>query len=357
MTLTTALHVLEAASGAHFETWCGWDIPSRFSDPVTEYRSLRRSAGVMNLSSAGKIRVTGRDRIRFLNNKLTNDIRKLAAGAGCYAALLTRQGTMESDLWVYSSADDLHLECPPCTVERVMATLNKHIVSDRVELEDVTRRFGILSVQGPSAATVVEQATGNSVSALKGLEHRDVDWGTSCRIVNRDRTGSGGYDLWLAAEFLESGWRKLLAAGGSAVGWRALRWARAEAGVPWYGADMNERTLPMEMGMDAAISLNKGCYRGQEIVARVTFRGHLDRRLAGIAVDGEQAPGSREEVFFQEQRIGEVTSAEFSPALGKPLALAVLKISFSQPGTAVKIHSGQGQLSGTVVALPLPEIY
>lgn len=173
-------------------------------------------------------------------------------------------------------------------------------------------------------------------------------------IVRRDRTGRGGYDLWLPRAELAGIWRRWVEVEKVLpVGLRALNWARTEAGIPWYGIDMDDRTLPMEAGLNAAISMDKGCYPGQEIVARVTHRGHLNRGLGGIAIEHDEPPAGRAEVRSQGTKIGEVTSAAYSPQLGKPLALAILKTDFLQPGTPVEVDVGQGFRPGKVVTLPI----
>ena len=355
MSETTPLHEIEAAAGASFESYCGWTIAAHYGDPLSEYQALHLGAGLLDLCFLGKLRASGKDRHRFLNSMLTNDIKNLGVGAGCYAALLTRQGLMESDLWAYAVTDELWLECPPCATDRVLGTLNRHIVSDVVILENMAGAVGILSLQGPKAAEIMESEVGASVSALKPLEHRTLagkagNWVVVCR----DHTGCGGYDLWLPRAELAGVWNRWIERHGARpAGLRALGWARTEAGIPWYGIDMDEKTLPMEMGLSAAISLNKGCYRGQEIVARVTHRGHLDRNLGGIMVDNADPPARGAEVRSQETRIGEVTSAVWSPILGKPLALAVLKTAFLGKGTPVVVDCGQSFRPGQVVSLPL----
>jgi folate-binding protein YgfZ len=353
MTDKTPLHTFQAAAGAHFQEWCGWEIPSHYGDTRTEYEILRRQSGALDFCFLGKLRVTGRDRVSYLHNMLTNNIRILAAGTGCHAALLTRQGLMESDLWVYAFDDELWLECPPCATGRIIATLRKHIVSERVVLDDIGRDWGVISIQGPASARMIESVSGAKVERLRSLEHLAFERSfRKCIAVHRDRTGSGGYDLWCPQECIADIWHDFNAQGSQkAVGMKALDWARTEAGIPWYGIDMDERTLPLEMGLDAAISLDKGCYRGQEIIARITYRGRFHRRLAGIAIERDSLPARGTEVYHQGARIGAITSASFSPSLGRPLALAILKTAFSQPGTAVEVDSGPGK----IVSLPLPE--
>ena len=286
---------------------------------------------------------------------LTNDIKQLPEGSGCYAALLTRQGLMESDLWVHAFAEELWLECPPCAVDKVLSTLRKHIVSEVVKLDELTESCGILSLQGPKAGEVMERTLDVSLAGMQPLEHRSLARnGASWIVVLRDRTGRGGYDLWLPQPDLADLWRRWTGSEGvRAAGLRALDLARIEAGIPWYGTDMDDRTLPMEIGLHSAISMKKGCYRGQEIVARVIHRGHLDRSLGGIAIDYSMLPSHGAEVRAQGAKIGTVTSAAHSPQLEKPLALAVLKLPYLEPGTPVEIDYGDGFRPGRVVSLPV----
>ena len=173
-------------------------------------------------------------------------------------------------------------------------------------------------------------------------------------LVRRDRTGCDGYDLWLPAADLSEVWKRWTETFGIApVGHRALNWLRTEAGIPWFGVDMSDRNLPMEMGLTSAISLTKGCYRGQEIVARVHYRGHLDRRLGAIAIEHNEPPPAGAEVRHGGVKAGEVTSAILSPRLQRPLALCILKLDVLHPGTAVEVDYGSNSYKGSTVSLPL----
>lgn len=202
----------------------------------------------------------------------------------------------------------------------------------------------------------MERTLDAALSGIRPLEHQTFQRGADAWIVvHRDRTGCDGYDLWLPRADLQEIWRLWVDVGrAQPVGLRAWDWSRTEAGIPWYGVDMDDKTLPMEMGLDSALSTTKGCYRGQEIVARITHRGHLDRRLGGLLVESSKPPIKGAEVRSQGSKIGEVTSATESPRLGKPLALAVLRTAFLEPGTSVEVECAAGFRPGTVVALPLP---
>ena len=278
---------------------------------------MRESAGVFDVCYTGKLRVSGRDRVRYLHNMLSNDIKNLARGKGCYATLLTHQGRMESDIFVYAFEEEIRLECSPPGRPRLFDTLSKFIVADKVIIEDCTQRFGIVSIQGPDSRKRIEELLGLSLDLHGALDHQPLkqpsgDWA----IVHRDRTGCEGYDLWAPVADFPDLWQKCVASLRIApAGHTALNWLRTEAGIPWYGVDMDDKTLPMEMGLVDALSMTKGCYRGQEIVARVMHRGHLDRRLGAVAVENSQLPLARSEVRRDGKKIGEITSSILSPRL------------------------------------------
>ncbi len=353
--MRSPLHEAQAAGNASFTSIWGWEIADHFGSPQTEYDAVCRDAGALDLSYLGKLRVTGRDRIRYLHNMLSNDIKNLPTGKGCYAALLTHQGRIESDLHVYHEPDTFMLECPAAGTAHVLTTLNRFIVADDVVVEDITAATCILSLQGPDSRRVMERTLSCSLEGMEPLEHRAIprepgDW----MVVRRDRVGMDGFDLWLPSAAASGLWTQWVEVEGIArVGLRALDWLRTEAGIPWYGVDMDERNLPQEVGLSSAISLTKGCYRGQEIVARVHYRGHLDRRLGAVAVESDELPPRGAGILSGGSRIGEVSSAVSSPRLGRPLALGILKTEFLQDDTPVEVAYGAATRPGKVVSLPI----
>lgn len=355
MALKSPLGELEAATGGVFFEHQSREIVDHFGDVRREYDATAGTVAAYDLSYAGRLRLTGRDRVRYLHNMTSNDIKGLKIGAGCYAALLTHQGRMESDLHVYALQHALLVEFPSAGIEKAHGTLQKYIVADDVKIENEEESLCILSLQGPSAGEAMERTLGIPVRNLGLLEHRVIgrpsaDW----LVVHRDRSGCDGYDLWLPTGEAEGVWRQWIE--GEKIqpaGYCALNMLRTEAGIPWYGADMDDKNLPMEMGLSSAISLNKGCYRGQEIVARVHYRGRLDRKFGAVAVQSELPPARGSEIRAQGGKIGEVTSAIRSPRLGRSLALGILKSDFLQPGTPVEVVIGESNCRAEVISLPV----
>jgi folate-binding protein YgfZ len=352
---TSPLYDLERARGARFGAHFAAGVVEDFGDPMREYHALRFDAGALDLWDTGRIRVSGKDRVRYLHNMVSNDVKGLRPGRGCYATLLTRQGQMEADLHIHAFTDELWLECPAACRKSALQTLNRFVVGDVVTIEDMSNKLCLLSLQGPQAREKMEQTLDCPLGELRALEHCVVERSSGKWVaVRRDRIGADGWDLWLPAEDAAGIWLRWIGTGKILpVGYTAMNWMRTEAGVPWYGVDMDERNLPMEMGLDLAISMTKGCYRGQEIVARVTHRGHLDRKLAGIAMEGARLPPKGATVEVQGNRIGVVTSAIPSPRLGRVLALCVLNTAYGEPGTKVEVARGPELCPAEVVALPL----
>ncbi len=319
-------------------------------DPEKEYAMVRSSAGALDVSRLGLLRATGSDRVRYIHTMVSNDIKGLNAGEGCYATLLTHQGRMESDLYVHAFDDALWLECPESGKERILASLMKYLISEIVELEDCSGKIGILSIQGPQSRKKMQQFLDTELE-LNELQHKSIG---NRIVVHRDRTGCDGYDLWLPREELRDVWSCWVESQGiQPVGVEAFNRLRTEAGIPLFGVDMDHSNLPMEFGLDKAISLNKGCYRGQEIVARVTYRGHLNRRFCGIRVHSTVIPQRGTAVMSAGAKIGEISSAAFSPRLQSPLSLAVIKNEFLAPGTRVELSVENCLIPGEVVALPV----
>jgi folate-binding protein YgfZ len=351
----SVLRELEGVSGARFAIRFSSEVATDYGDPGREYAAVRDGVGLFDLSNTGKLRTTGRDRVRYLHNMLSNDIKALKPGSGCHAALLNRQGHIETDLYAHMLQEEIWLECPQLSVRHTCDTLTRFVVGDVVTIEDMTGEWCLLSLQGPLSLEKAGAAIHCELKGMSPLENRVVQ-GLSGRwlAVRRDRTGFGGCDIWLPPEDAPALWMKFVRdLRVQPVGYTALDWLRTEAGIPWYGVDMNENSLPMEFRLDSAISMRKGCYRGQEIVARIVHRGHLDRSFAGISVGSPSAPPAGAPVVAAGNRIGQVTSAAWSPALNRQLALAVIKSDCLAPGTQVSVLFQEETFPAEVVSLPV----
>jgi len=315
------------------------------------YQAARQHAGLI-LRERGLIVVSGRDRASYLQGLLTNDISALATGQGCYAAYLTAQGRMISDLFVYELGDVILLALPRATKDTVLAKLDEFLFSEDVQLGDVTETFSAVAVVGPAAASAVSEATRSSEADLHAIPlHgcRRIEAGILLRVAD---TGEPGFELVVAREQMPGMLQALQAAGGVTIDADTADVLRIEAGVAVFGPDMDQETIPLEAGIEQqAISFTKGCYVGQEVIIRVLHRGHgrVAQKLVGLLLEAGQdvpAPGTVLQAAGKE--VGAVTSSAESPALGRPIALGYLKRDFVAPGTIVQLPAG----TATVVALP-----
>jgi folate-binding protein YgfZ len=313
------------------------------------------------LSFRSRICLTGADRVRFLHGQVTNDVKRLGVGEGCYAALTTTKGKMESDLKIYTLADELLLDFEPGLSEKISQRLEKYIVADDVQVVDAAPHYGLLSVQGPKAADVARtlglfgEIPANPFSSLKVA---DPTLG-ELYLMNQPRLGLNGFDLFVPTNSLGAVADKLIAAakqfGGRAVGWNAFDSARIEAGVPRFGADMDETNIPTECGIEArAISYNKGCYIGQEVINRIHSIGHVTKELRGLLIAGDlpTLPSRGDKLFQASKEIGHITSAVKSPALNACIALGYVRYETSQIGNELMLHSNGIESPAKIVDLP-----
>jgi folate-binding protein YgfZ len=330
-----------------------------------QYDALRAGAGFLDRSGRGRLRLTGTDRRAYLHGLLTNDIVRLTAGTGCYAALLTPQGRMTSDMRVSELGDALLIDLPSATLETVRPRLADFIFTEDVEVHDETNVLGQVGVYGPNAAGAL---AGSLPEALPGVgarlsgmsldENASGTWDdTSVVFVASDDYGVPGFEVFVDAARTSDLMGALRAAGVEEVSPETVHVTRIEAGRPEFGVDMDEHTIPLEAGIEArAISLTKGCYVGQEIIIRVLHRGQgrVARHLVGLV--GESKEGSMEKgerIQREGREVGLVTSAAVSPRLGQPIALGYVHRDHVAPGTLLQVVRRGGELR-TVTVSTLP---
>ena len=366
---TTPLHYIHEQLGATFaEKHQGWNIAAHYAtDPFAEHHSVRNGVGVVDVSYRSRHQLTGDDRATFLNRIISNDVEGLSAGQGTYAALLTHRGKIIADLNIYVLEDAIVIDSAPETAENLFSELDKYIIADDVALSNLTAETGAIAVHGAKSWELVQSAL--SMSDLATLPERhscvrkaDASFEHPIVCVRTDATGEVGYTLHTTAEALTSLWEALMAEGSQfnvqPIGWDALESLRIEAGIPRYGAELTDAVIPLEAELEHAIDFEKGCYIGQEIVARMKYRGHPNRLLRGIEIDDTSMlqdgcklrPGAR--VFNGEKVVGWITSTSFAPTLGKNVALGYVRIAVTEVGSRVQIETSDGLVDATVVQLP-----
>jgi len=340
------------AHGAVFETVQGLQLPAHFGDVGREWRAAREGAAVFAAGFRSLIAAIGEDRVTFLQGMLTNDVKALAAGQGVYAAFLNQQGRLVSDLRVYAQTERLLLDVLAWRRAALMEALSRFIVADDVELTPVDEE-PLIGVEGPLARAVVAEALGVTDLPQTPYAHQRLTFeGAALLVIAASEVDGSGLLLCGPASTGPALLDACIEAGARPLGMRALDILRVEAGVPWPGVDTDDSTLIMETGRQAAISFTKGCYLGQEVVERVAARGHVNRQISGLVLDGEQLPPAGARVLADAREVGYVTSAVRSEALRAVIALAMIQIKHAPLGERVDVDMDGVRTTATVSALP-----
>lgn len=353
----TPLYDTHSQQGAIFDDYSGWLMPKSFGNVLEEYLAVRNNVGIVDLSHRGKLRLSGREHIKFLQGMLTNDISKLEEGTGLYATLLTVKGRIISDMIVYRDSESVLLDLEPGLNEKIRELLIKFRLSYRANIEDITETIALVSVHGPDSKKLLQKILVEEIPELNEYSFlkREIN-GFQVTIARINRTGEEGYDIYIPSNALETLWKSLTENGEEfhlkPVGLDTMETLRIEVAIPRYGVDMDENTIPLEAGLWHALSFEKGCYVGQEVIARIKWRGHVNRHLVGFEIEGEDLPVSGDKIIRDEREVGYITSSTFSPALKKAIALGYIRREFIEPGTKVSIKRQEKTESARVVKTP-----
>jgi folate-binding protein YgfZ len=330
-------------------------VPAHYGDVLAEHQAATTGAGVIDRSHVGKVTVTGRDRQAFLQGMLSNEVKSLAPGQGTAAAFLDAHGKVMALLHVYACDDRVLIELPPGLTAKTLELIDHYLISEKAYFENADESFVVVAVEGPDAPAVVASLAGRSLD-LAPYQHVEVAIaGAPVRVVRRSETGGTGFQCWTMPFHGAALWRALIEAHARPVGAEALDILRVEAGIPWYGRDVDETVILPETGLEGLVSYNKGCYIGQEVVARVKYRGHVNRALTGLVLEGARVPAAGSRVVAEDAEIGRVTSAVSSVALAAPIALGYVRREHLAPGSAVSVLDGDTRIPARVRALPFAE--
>ena len=307
--------------------------------PTDEYAAATEAAGLIDRSERGKLALTGAGAREFLQGQVTNDVEALTPGTGCYAALLTNKGKMVGDLRILETGDELLLDTERPALQHLFNTIRRGMIGYDVELHKRTLERGLLSLIGPDAAAV------SGAAALPGEEHAHLPHQLGGLPVRAIRTDVG-VDLLCDAGHTAELRVALLAAGAREISEATAECVRIERGRPRYGVELDDGVIPQEAGLnERAVSFTKGCYVGQETVARLHYRGKPNRLLRGLRLSAPVDPGAA--LKLGEREVGHVGSAAVSPRLG-PIALALVRRE-AEPGA--RLDAG-GATDAVVVELP-----
>ena len=318
-----------------------------------EFQALLSTCGVYELGSRVRIRLTGGDRVRWLNGMVTNNIRDLAVGHGVYAFLLSPQGHILGDLHAYNMGEEILVDTEQSQLDKILATFDHYIIMDDVEVTNLHGQAAAVGIAGPGSRRVLK-AAGFSIGEQRPLQVAEVDWnGIKAQVVAGEHEEYPSVEIWVSAEKASDVSAALAQAGAKPVGVEALDLYRIALGVPRYSQDIRERDLPQETEQQRALNFSKGCYVGQEIVERIRSRGNVHRKFTGFRVAGPPpAPGTKIQV--QDKDVGEITSAAIVPAAGGDQAVALGYIRREASGAGKEVRVGESV--ARVVEVPFHDL-
>jgi folate-binding protein YgfZ len=325
-----------------------------FGDVNFEFAALVWGCGIFDSTMRGKFGVTGKDRVRWLNGMVSNNVRDLAAGRGVYSFVLNPQGHIQGDLYAYQRGESLLLDISRSQVEKLLPLLKRYIIMDDVKLADASLEIASIGLTGPKSQEVLGRA-GIEAPALEPLQFVELKSGLGdVTLLRGDNSSVNSFELWLSPENAPAMYATLLQNGASQVGTASLDLLRIACGIPEYGKDIRDRDLPQETGQDRALNFTKGCFIGQEIVERIRARGAVHRRFGSFYVDGA-LPAAGTKIQSEGKDVGEVTSATLLPADAGSIAIALgyLRREALVPGKL--LEAGGAKL--LPAELPLKEVF
>jgi folate-binding protein YgfZ len=311
--------------------------------------------GVIDRSDRAYLTASGPDAASFLQRMTSNEVSGLEPGQGRYGLQLDAQGHIVADFYSLRMDDHILLETDWARRGPLRAVLEKHIIAEDAEVSDASERLASLSVEGPQAGRLLKAALSQGAIPGSELNHAWVRLHEAPVLVVRlSETGEEGFRLIFVVEYAQNIWEALAAqqrhVQWKPVGHAALNILRTEAGIPWYGAELNEQTLPPEAGLEQrALSYTKGCYLGQEIVERIRSRGHVNRKLVGLRLSGDPLPAAGAKLLREGKEAGAITTAVHSPTLGADIALGYVRREHLELGTRLEVEGGG---AAEITALP-----
>ena len=351
---------LQADAGATFAGSDGWELPAAFQSPTSELAALKESVGLVDLSGWGVLRLQGSDRQDFVQRLSTNDVQRLTPGQGAATVFTTPIGRVVDLACLLIRDDDLLLMVGRGADEVVARWLRRHIFfNDQVLVENTSEGWGLMGLYGPHAATLMGRLFGQELDQLTPFHARTSQLqGVDVTLIRSAPLGQG-FSLLVQADHTATLWALLESAvqsvGGALVGELALETLRVGAGWPRYGRELSEDYIPLEAGLKWAINFNKGCYVGQEVIARMETYQRLAKHLVVVGCEGEVDPADAalaagSAVWADGAQVGQVTSVAPLVDQGRVRALAYVKVGVAEPGHGLRIVGGEVELPARVLA-------
>lgn len=351
--IKTQLSTLHESAGTVWMPSHGWEIPAHYGDPAAEYDALKNNAVLFDLSHWTTLCVTGAERNDFIHGMLTNQVKELRPGMGNYQLFLTAKGKTIADCFLSDCDESLFLFGREANRQPLFEGLNKYLIMEDAEIVDETGQHALFSVQGPNAESILKQLESEIALPTEMYHFTETSLqGKSCRIYKSNHTLYGGFDIVLKLDDAESVWTLLCDHSCLPAGWDVLESARIEAGIPVLGKEMDDSIIPQEASLHHAINFEKGCYIGQETVARLHFRGHVNKELTGFVLDTNTVPDTELIVQHEGKDVGRITSMVKSFGLDQTIGLGYLRVALKKPENTFTATHGDELIDISVHDLP-----
>ena len=352
------LYTLQKKAGAAFEKAFGWEAPQVYTFVQEEYQAATEGVALVDRSSVGRLKATGKDALDLIDRLSTNKLAELAPGEAMPTVLTSNKGRIIDYFLVASLKDYLLLLTAPQNRQKVADWIDLYTFLEEVAVEDITPGTAMLSIVGPKAGRLLQSIGGLEETLLHHCAA--AQWqGMEMTSIRTDFADVPAYDLVVEASQAEALWQHILDRGASLgirpVGTAALEAIRIENGIPVYGRELSEKHNPLEANLLHAVSFNKGCYIGQEVVTRLCTYKKVQRRLMGVALEGDGDFADDAKLLVDQREAGFMTSKVNSFRLGRHVALAYVKTAYAKPGTEVTVvgpSAAEGEASGALVELP-----
>ena len=358
MLVKSPLADLTDTCGARFAPFADWRMPAHYGDTGAEYSAALRGAVMRDVSHWTRLSLTGADHIDFLHRMTTNDVVHLEPGEGCAAVFADNRGRIVDlvGLCRVTGSATLVVASPPAR-ERLPAWLDRYLFVEKVEVEDLTGTTAMVEVWGPLAAASIRAALGVDPDGaedfrLLGEVGADGPW-----VIHwSGYHGGAGVRLVGEPAAIARQWHHLLQHGVVPMGEEAAETLRVEAGAPAFDSELNDEHNPWEAGLEGAIHMDKGCYIGQEVIARLDTYDKVKQRLAKLRLECEEPPARGSAVSAEDRQVGKITSATRSPRLQCVIALAYIRNAYSAPGTHLVISSGSAEPTDIAAEVVEPSV-
>ena len=350
---TSPLLSAQSKAKAVFVEKHGWRLPAVYSSTVEEYRAATQGSGLVDRSFVGRLEIRGADGLDLLDRLSTNRLEDLVVGRVMRTVLTSNKGRILDLLSVLRLEDHLLVLTGPENRARVAEHIDFYTFAEDVAVRDVTEESAMLGLMGPDATALLDELTGLDASSMEAEECAVASVGEiDVLLVKSDFAGLSGFDIIVPELEAVGLWDRLLAAGASPVGMDALEAIRVERGVPVHGSELTEEYNPLEANLLDSISFNKGCYVGQEVVARLDTYKKVKKRLVGLSWEGDGDAPTGGAVVLDGKQVGTITSTARSPRLMGWIGLAYVGKAQAETGTRLTISHADGELPALVEELP-----